>query len=365
MSEKLHTYKYLWARCSDRDVIIRAWKKLRKGKTKRKDVIRIEADFDHYVDKMQIMMMNTRPGGDPDLMFTPRCHKAKIIVEYGKRREIFRPDITEQWVHHIIAQVLAPIITRYSYRYSCGSMPGRGSVYGKRELARVIQRKGFKYFAKLDIRHFFNNAKLDVVVDELEQIIDDEWFIFLIKKVFMYFPDRLPLGFYLSQWMSNFMLWRVDREVMTYQPICYIRYADDQVICDNNKRKLRTIVCDIKQMLGHLRLRLKDNWQIARFDYKNKAGRKIGRVIDFMGFVFTRKNTILRKRIMLRTTRLASRIARCGRLCIRQVRAMISRVGWFKHTDTRIVWRTYIKNYVDIKKLKGFISAYEKEAVYE
>lgn len=44
MCESLHTYKYLHRICCDRQVIIAAWNKLRKGKTKRREVIKIEAD---------------------------------------------------------------------------------------------------------------------------------------------------------------------------------------------------------------------------------------------------------------------------------------------------------------------------------
>ena len=71
MCENLHTYKYLHRRCCDREVIVKAWMKLRKGKTQRKEVIKIEADFEYYVDKMQRMIMETRPGGDPELQFWP------------------------------------------------------------------------------------------------------------------------------------------------------------------------------------------------------------------------------------------------------------------------------------------------------
>lgn len=108
MCEKLHTYKYLHRKCCERGVIVAAWKKLRKGKTTRREVIKIEADFDYYVDKMQTMIRNTRPGGDPDLQFWPEKHKARTVFEHGKEREIFCPTIWEQWVHHIVIQVLPP-----------------------------------------------------------------------------------------------------------------------------------------------------------------------------------------------------------------------------------------------------------------
>lgn len=208
--EHLHRYKYLWSKCNDKQTIIKAWKKLRKGKTLRPEVIQIENNFEYYVCLMQDMLQETKPQGDSEKMFTPRYLKPKNIFEHGKEREIYRPSIWEQWVHHIIVHVLGPIIQKHSYSFSCGSMPKRGGIYGKRELERIIKNKGFKFYAKLDIRHFFNNVNIQFVINTLEKLVEDEWFIFLVKRVFLHFKNMLPLGFYISQWFANFILTPLD-----------------------------------------------------------------------------------------------------------------------------------------------------------
>ena len=363
MCESLHTYKYLHRICCDRQVIIAAWNKLRKGKTKRKEVVKIEADFDNYVDKMQRMIQETRPGGDPGLQFWPEKHKARVVFEHGKEREIFCPTIWEQWVHHIVIQVLAPIVTRYAYKYSCGSMPKRGGIYGKRQMERLISR-GFKYFAKLDIRHFFKSVRQDVVIGMLEELICDEWFIYLVRRIFWQFPKSLPLGFYPSQWLANFVLWKLDRRIVS-TGVDHIRYVDDLVLVSNNKRTLHRVVGIIQQELGKIRLRLKGNFQICRFIFRKKTGELIGRAIDFMGFVFRRDRTVLRKKIMIRATRFAGRLKRTRKIATRQALSMMSRIGWFKHTSTSLVWKTYIEPCVNVKVLKGIISKAQKEATHE
>ena len=363
MCESLHTYKYLHRICCDRQVIIAAWNKLRKGKTKRKEVVKIEADFDNYVDKMQRMIQETRPGGDPGLQFWPEKHKARVVFEHGKEREIFCPTIWEQWVHHIVIQVLAPIVTRYAYKYSCGSMPKRGGIYGKRQMERLINR-GFKYFAKLDIRHFFKSVRQDVVIGMLEELICDEWFIYLVRRIFWQFPKSLPLGFYPSQWLANFVLWKLDRRIVS-TGVDHIRYVDDLVLVSNNKRTLHRVVGIIQQELGKIRLRLKGNFQICRFIFRKKTGELIGRAIDFMGFVFRRDRTVLRKKIMIRATRFAGRLKRTRKIATRQALSMMSRIGWFKHTSTSLVWKTYIEPCVNVKVLKGIISKAQKEATHE
>ena len=363
MCDNLRTYKYLHRRCCDREVIIAAWKKLRKGKSTRREVIKIEADFDYYVDKMQRMIQETRPGGDPGLQFWPEKHKARVVFEHGKEREIFCPTIWEQWVHHIVIQVLAPIVTRYAYKYSCGSMPKRGGIYGKRQMERLISR-GFKYFAKLDIRHFFKSVRQDIVIEMLEELICDEWFIYLVRRIFWQFPKSLPLGFYPSQWLANFVLWKLDRRIVS-TGVDHIRYVDDLVLVSNNKRTLHRVVGIIQQELGKIRLRLKGNFQICRFIFRKKTGELIGRAIDFMGFVFRRDRTVLRKKIMIRATRFAGRLKRTRKIATRQALSMMSRIGWFKHTSTSLVWKTYIEPCVNVKVLKGIISKAQKEATHE
>ena len=106
-----------------------------KEKTKRKEIIAIDANIDVEVAAMQKMIENTKPPDvpveNPELAYKPCKRTPKIIFEHGKKRKIFMPEIHEQWLHHIIVLILEPIITATSYRYSCGSFPKRGAHYGK------------------------------------------------------------------------------------------------------------------------------------------------------------------------------------------------------------------------------------------
>ena len=348
-------------------MIIAAWRKLRKGKTKRPEVIAIEKNFEQEVYRMQQILANTRPGEveDESKRFTPPKHTPHYVYEHGKLREIYSPTIREQWVHHIVIQVLAPIITKYSYKFSCGSMPGRGSVYGKRELERIIRKKGFRNFAKLDIRHFFNSVRIDIVIEKLRELIEDSWFLYLVRRIFLWFPKGMPLGFYPSQWLANFVLWQVDQKILQQEPKGYIRYMDDFVIVDDSKRKLHRIVVMMKQELGKLRLRLKSNYTVSKFIYRKKDGSVIGKYIDFMGFVFTRKNTILRRKIMIRATRFARKLHKQTVIAPKQAMSMLSRAGWFKHTDTWIVWDQFMRPMISIKALKKIVSIYSRRESHE
>ena len=85
------------------------------------------------------------------------------------------PEIHEQWLHHIIVLILEPIITATAYKYSCGSFPKRGAHYGKKQVEKWIRSgEGIRNFAKMDIRHFYYNIKLKVLMRELRIRIKDE-----------------------------------------------------------------------------------------------------------------------------------------------------------------------------------------------
>ncbi|MCX4325579.1 MAG: hypothetical protein OSJ59_21910, partial [Lachnospiraceae bacterium] len=54
-------YKYLYRRMLDENIIRKAYKKLRKGKTKRIEIQKIDADLDNEVAAMRRMIENTKP----------------------------------------------------------------------------------------------------------------------------------------------------------------------------------------------------------------------------------------------------------------------------------------------------------------
>ena len=56
-------YKYLYQQMLKDDVIRKAYKKLRKGKTKRKEIQYIDAHLDDEVQKMYDMILNTKESG--------------------------------------------------------------------------------------------------------------------------------------------------------------------------------------------------------------------------------------------------------------------------------------------------------------
>lgn len=171
----------------------------------------------------------------------------------------------------------------------------------------------------------------------------------------------LPLGFYTSQWLSNWYLQGLDHYIKEeLGAIYYIRYMDDMVIFGSNKRKLHQMRVKIEEYLNNnLGLKLKDNWQVFRFECTVK-GKHIGRDLDFMGFRFFRHKTILRKSIMQRCTRKAKKISKKEHVTVYDARQMLSYNGYLKATDTYDMRKEWIEPYVNFDRLKLLISRYDK-----
>ena len=364
-------YKYLYRRMLDEDVIRKAYKKLRKGKTKRKEIQAIDADLDNEVAAMRRMIENTKPPDvpveHPELAFKPRKHTPKIIHEHGKRRKIYMPEIHEQWLHHIIILILEPIIMATAYPFSCGSFPKRGGHFGKKQIERWIRKgEGIRNFAKMDIRHFYDNIRLNILMRELRTRIKDEWFLYIIELCLREFKKGIPLGFYISQWLANYLLEPLDKFITeTLGLKKAMRYMDDITIYDNSKKKLHAAIVEIRKFIGRrFRLKLKGNYQVCKFDYE-KAGKIIGRPLDFMGFVFFRGKTLIRKSIMLSASRLAKKMKRAkdaGRgYFVKHIKAMLSYKGWFDCTDTYNCYLEHIKPFIiRIGRLKKIVSKLDR-----
>lgn len=364
-------YKYLYQKMLSEDVIRRAFRKLRKGKSKRPEIQRIEADFENEVKGMQEMILNTKPPDvpvpNPEKAYRPRKRHPRQIFEHGKWRTICKPEIHEQWLHHIIVLVLEPIVEATAYRFSCGSMPKRGAHYGKKQIEKWIRKdpKGVRNFAKTDIRHFYDQIRLKVLLRELAIRIKDAWFLFIIWLCLKDFKRGLPLGFYLSQWLANYILEPIDRLITKTLGIeKTVRFMDDIVMYHQSKKTLHRAVLEVMKMLGRrFRLRLKHNYQVCKFWYQGKK-KTIGRAVDFMGFLFFRGRTTIRKRTMLRATRLASRMHRTAeagkKYFKRHVSAMLSYMGWFTCTNSYECYKAKIKPFVEIRKLKRIISKIQR-----
>lgn len=277
-----------------------------------------------------------------------------------KKRTIIVPTLEELIVQHCIVNALKSMFCKGMYEHTYASLPGRGSHKGKRAVEKWISSdsKNVKYVLKMDIHHFFDSIPHDILKAKLGKKIHDEKMLNLLFKIIDVTDSGLPLGFYTSQWLSNWFLQGLDHYIKEDLGAAhYIRYMDDMVVFGSNKKALHRIKRAIADYLhNELGLELKSNWQVFRFSHGNDEGRDL----DFMGFRFYRNRTVLRRSIMLKATRKAKRISAKEKPTVYDTRQMLSYLGWIKCTDTYTMYRYWIKPYVNFQKLKRKISRYDK-----
>lgn len=301
--------------------------------------------------------------------WAPPKHSREMINDGIKKkpREIVKPTYEEQVVHHVVMMALNPLFMRGMYEYSCGSIPGRGASYGKDYLERWIRNNLEKrrHVLKMDIRHFFQSIDQERLLAMLGEHVADDRMMGLMRFIVTCEKDPetgtgIPIGFYTSQWLSNYYLQGLDHFIkeQLHAP-CYVRYMDDMVIFGPSKRKLHRMRDAISAYLADLGLVLKDDWQVFRFEYVDKDGHVRGRAVDFMGFVFHHDRTVLRRSIYFRVVRKARRM-RKGRPNWYNACQMLSYCGYLKQADCHRAFEESVRPYANPKTLKSIVSRHDR-----
>ena len=356
----MKSYNHLFEVYTSEETIRAAINASSKGKRDRPEVIQ-------YLDAGPEEIARIRSYAEH---FHNRPHVPVQINEGTKHklRTIVVPRYGEQIVHHMIVIALTSLLTRGMYYHNYASIPGRGSHLAKRHIERYIRRHkaGVKYCLKMDIRKFFDSVLHDILLAKLRRQIHDERFMKILEEVIgVTGTDRgLPLGFYTSQWFSNWYLQGLDHYITERLGCVHFRYMDDIVIFGANKRRLHFVRRAIGEYLKNkLGLTLKENWQVFRFDYIGEDGEHHGRFLDFMGFRFYRDRTTLRRSIMLKATRKARKISKKERPTIYDARQMLSYYGWIIWTNTHGMSLKWITPFISFKRLRSIVARHDKEAL--
>lgn len=329
---------------------------------------RILNDIDHYVHILKNIIKNYKPS---------KVNSFNIIEKYAKKvRKITTvPLFPDQIIHQLIVDSLKPILTRSFYDHSYASIPTRGTHKAKKYIEKLIKRdpKNFKYILKIDIKKCYMNISHNLLKESFRKLLRGNKMYNLICQVIDHYYDSIdnncnkigiPIGFSTSQWFCNFILTKFDyysKQILKTKNS--IRYMDDAVITDSNKRKLHKFKTSIIEYLSNMKLKIKDNYQVFRFKYKpknpkkDKNGKPIlkGRFLDFLGFKFYRHRTVIRKQIFINIVKQSKQILeRKSNVTFQMASSYISRFSYVKHTDSFKMFDKYLKK-INIKRLKGMV----------
>lgn len=336
---------YLYERMEDKDFIRSCYHKAIKGKRNRWDIRKL--DEDKCVEEMYRLVTTHS--------YVPAQPRIKKIFDQSsqKERQIrIVPFFPDGLMQQMLVEAMKPALMRNMYPWSCASIPGRGGAWAERRTKRLLRnKKKSRYCLKLDIRHYYPSVPHEKLIAALRRKIKDEAFLKVVISILETCPEGLAIGFYLSQWLSNFYLESLDWFIAGLDGVYgSVRYMDDIVVLGSSKRKLHRAEKEIERFCAEeLGLTVKKNWQVFPVD---------ARGIDFVGLRFFHGRTGVRRRNFLRLIRQCRRVLKRQltgkRVSLRAASGLLSRASVFKHTATHKAREKYYDK-IDKKQLKEVI----------
>lgn len=301
--------------------------------------------------------------------FEPSDYRVVIRREGLKKKErhilvpCFWPD---QCVQHAIIDPLRDKLMARFYCWSCGSMPHRGNAQARVgvEKATLHDQKHAKYCLQMDVIHCYENIKPGAMMQTLVKYIKDKQTLELLEKI-VRSCDGLPIGNYSSPWLCNIYLDRLDHYITdVLKPSHYVRYMDDIVLLDANKRKLVKAEKAIREYArDKLNLEMHHNASVFKVRRDGENPSNDNRPIDFIGYRFCLGYTLLRRTNALALMRHSRKIQRAIVLGLpinyRVASGFISRSAQLKHCKSYGLRKKYA-DAIPIKVLKGVIRGESK-----
>jgi len=255
-----------------------SWQEFKRGKSKRKDVQEFEFNLEDNIFQLHQELKESK--------YRHSKYHSFYICD-PKLRHIHKAAVKDRVVHHLVSKIFQQIYDRsFIYdSYSCRLGKGTHKAVNrlrKFSLKESQNNKNNFYVLKCDIRKFFDNVDHQILVALLKKRIKDERFLWLIKEIVFSFetlPGKgIPLGNLTSQYFANIYLNELDQFIKHKLRIkYYIRYTDDFVILDENRKKLEELVMPINNfLLRRLKLSLHPEKIIIR---------KFSQGADFLGYV--------------------------------------------------------------------------------
>lgn len=208
-------------------------------------------------------------------------------------------------IDHCLIDVIEDDLSKLFIANTYACIKGRGIHACLRDLNRALQKdkKGTRYCLKLDIHHYYDTIKHDILKRIIRKTYGDKRMLWLMDSIIDSTEgnEGIPIGRLTSQHNANWYLTPFDhwvKEKLTpmvrklfHARLYYFRYMDDMVFLCSNKEALHWVFEQIERYLtDELELAIKDNWQIFPVD---------ARSVDFVGYKSNHYNILARKSILM------------------------------------------------------------------
>lgn len=304
-----------------------------------------------------------------DLKLKPIREFQRVDGLTQKVRDICQESPEQQVFEYIAVYALKPLFKAKILPVQYGSIPGRGGVFGKRKIERLLRRKfhGKIIAIKGDITKAYPSVTVDIAMKMLKRDIGKNktllWFLAALME--NYPGNHLCIGGYLPAWLFNYAMSYVLRYLynqtqvrrgkayrLVYAITCY---ADDFTIYGDASKLKKAMKKTTTWAHDKIGLKIKNVWQfykIATFEEerKNLEDRKEGSKkrtpgVDMMGYVVRRRYTIIRGRVFRRIRRQVIRawmdVKNNGYVPWWRACRIVAYNGWIKYSDSEFFKKKY------------------------
>ena len=257
--------KDLWAPLVSFENLWLAWCKARKGKRRSSQVGAFELGLESNLLALQQELQSGT--------YWPGCYRLFTIYE-RKERLIAAAPFRDRVVHHAVMNLIEPPLDcRFIFdSYACRRGKGTHAAVDRYQ-AWAPQ---YRYVLKLDIRRYFPSIDHRILKEKLRARIKDHQMLGLLDRIIDGSPESpanpgwfpgddlltplerrcgIPIGNLTSQFFANLYLDDFDHWVKeVLRAPAYLRYVDDMVLLDNDKRRLADWRDAIHERLAQERL---------------------------------------------------------------------------------------------------------------
>ncbi len=264
----MKTCKDLYCKLCSYDNLIKAFKKARKGKSKKWYVKEFEDNLENNLLQLKYELET--------LTYYPKPLK-RFVIRDPKTRIIHASQFRDRIVHHALCNIIEPIFDKTFIYDSYANRKKKGTHAALKRFdcfKRKVSRNGklvrnakdnnmvVGYVLKADIKHYFDTVDHEILLRIIKKKIRDEKIIWLVQRVldnhnFKILGKGMPIGNLTSQFFANVYLNELDYFVKHELRVkYYLRYVDDFVILHRSKEMLESYKEHTNEFLKTVRLEL-------------------------------------------------------------------------------------------------------------
>lgn len=277
-------------------------------------------------------------------------------VENGKMRPISVCSYRDRIGHTLIIEALGDFFRSKFTADSYASVPRMGSHKAVYKLRSIMKKNKSKelYAYMVDVVKFYDSVDHQSLMDAMKRYIKESRTLGLLYQIIISLKG-LSIGSLTSPWFGNLLLSQMDHLAKEqWGAVHYFRYCDNLLILSDDKNKLYDIKDKVEEHISGINMKLHP-WSL--FKVGDKKGN--GRGVDFVGYVFYRNHTLLRKKTKERWRRRLIRLDGQERDVNKQdLIARATLVGLFKPCNSKNLQKTFKNEYKNIgERLRKFDAA--------